>query len=246
MAHPGHELRIHGWLEQHSPDAYVLTDGSGRSGVDRLGFSRRTLTKVHSQLIRSNDVWTDSFAYEVLLDNNVDAVIQRISRITDHLQHANIQLVVCDAIEGFNPVHDLCAVMAVMACRLIQQHRGSVVPVLSFPLEAHPQSMLTADSVTHSLNSAEWQRKLAAIEENSALQHEVERSFKLHGRDAFQVEVLSPFDLDAKLHALSLKKPFYEIHGEKRVATGAYSTVLRFQQHFRPLVTGIQQWIATQ
>ncbi|GHA13689.1 hypothetical protein GCM10008090_24280 [Arenicella chitinivorans] len=97
-----------------------------------------------------------------------------------------------------------------------------------------------------SLSSTAWNRKLNAIHKNTALLDEVARSFKRHGQEAFQTEVLSPFDLESELRALSIEKPFYESHGEKRVATGAYSFVLRFKQHFRPLVTRIQNWAATQ
>ena len=246
MAHPGHELRIHGWLEEHRPDTYFLTDGSGRSGIDRLSFSRLTLTNAHCQLFGSDDVWSDSQAYEVFLSGAIETITRRISRVAEHIHQANICTVVCDAIEGFNPVHDLCTVMAAMACRLTQRRHGTVIRLLSFPLEGHPQSMATIDSVKFPLDSNAWNRKLRAIEQNTALQDEVERSFKRHGREAFQVEMLSPVDLESALRALQTEKPFYETHGEKRVATGAYSHVLRFQQHFQPLVSEIKNWVMTQ
>jgi len=36
IAHPGHELRVHYWLEQAKPAVCVLTDGSGRTQKSRL------------------------------------------------------------------------------------------------------------------------------------------------------------------------------------------------------------------
>src|SRR5258706_14950239 len=36
VAHPGHELRVHRWLERTRPVVFVLTDGSGNHGVSRL------------------------------------------------------------------------------------------------------------------------------------------------------------------------------------------------------------------
>ena len=36
ISHPGHELCVHHWLETARPDVFVLTDGSGRSGISRL------------------------------------------------------------------------------------------------------------------------------------------------------------------------------------------------------------------
>ena len=32
VAHPGHELRVHHWMELARPLVLVLTDGSGRQG----------------------------------------------------------------------------------------------------------------------------------------------------------------------------------------------------------------------
>jgi hypothetical protein len=43
IAHPGHEIRVHGWLERAKPVVYVLTDGSGRSGQSRLASTARLL-----------------------------------------------------------------------------------------------------------------------------------------------------------------------------------------------------------
>ena len=36
VAHPGHELRVYGWLALRKPDVYILTDGSGHTGNSRL------------------------------------------------------------------------------------------------------------------------------------------------------------------------------------------------------------------
>src|SRR4051794_29308473 len=43
VAHPGHELRVHGWIEAVRPLVHVLTDGSGSSGRSRLESTRRVL-----------------------------------------------------------------------------------------------------------------------------------------------------------------------------------------------------------
>ena len=33
VAHPGHELRVHGWLELARPTVCILTDGSGHQAA---------------------------------------------------------------------------------------------------------------------------------------------------------------------------------------------------------------------
>ena len=37
VAHPGHELRVYGWMMQARPVVHVLTDGSGADGESRIG-----------------------------------------------------------------------------------------------------------------------------------------------------------------------------------------------------------------
>ncbi|HEX8245140.1 MAG TPA: hypothetical protein VF541_16635, partial [Longimicrobium sp.] len=36
VAHPGHELRVYGWMERARPLVFVLTDGSGSGSEGRL------------------------------------------------------------------------------------------------------------------------------------------------------------------------------------------------------------------
>ena len=45
VAHPGHELRVHGWLEKARPQVFVLTDGSGPTGSSRLRSTTRVLDR---------------------------------------------------------------------------------------------------------------------------------------------------------------------------------------------------------
>jgi hypothetical protein len=43
VAHPSHELRLHGWLEQARPYVCILTDGGGRAGEPRLARTTEVL-----------------------------------------------------------------------------------------------------------------------------------------------------------------------------------------------------------
>jgi len=45
IAHPGHELRVHHWLEKTRPLVFVLTDGSGRTAQSRLHSTTRILER---------------------------------------------------------------------------------------------------------------------------------------------------------------------------------------------------------
>src|SRR4029077_10013160 len=45
VAHPGHELRIHHWLELTRPVTFILTDGSGHTDCSRLHASTTSLAR---------------------------------------------------------------------------------------------------------------------------------------------------------------------------------------------------------
>src|SRR4029077_12021317 len=49
VAHPGHELRVHGWLERHRPVVFVLTDGSGSTASSRLHSTQRILLRAEAR-----------------------------------------------------------------------------------------------------------------------------------------------------------------------------------------------------
>src|SRR3954452_6829734 len=46
VGHPGHELRVYGWLAATRPIVHVLTDGSGREGKSRIASTTAVLDAV--------------------------------------------------------------------------------------------------------------------------------------------------------------------------------------------------------
>src|SRR5262245_36394298 len=66
IAHPGHELRVHGWLEQVRPRVFILTDGSGSSGQPRLRSTRRILKQAGAVRGEVFGRFTDRDLYEAL------------------------------------------------------------------------------------------------------------------------------------------------------------------------------------
>jgi hypothetical protein len=50
IAHPGHELRVHHWIEKTRPLVLVLTDGSGRTTQSRLASTTRILEQAGAYL----------------------------------------------------------------------------------------------------------------------------------------------------------------------------------------------------
>ena len=84
-------------------------------------------------------------------------------------------------------------------------------------------------------------RKLAAARSYPEMADEVERAFAAHGAEAFRIECLRPADPEADIETLIAEPPWYESYGERQVAAGRYSRVLRFREHFLPLARALRE-----
>src|SRR5258708_4480290 len=72
VGHPGHELLVHGWLEETRPLVFVLTDGSGRSGKSRLASTTRVVEQSGAKAGSIYGRLTDVAAYEAILNHQFD------------------------------------------------------------------------------------------------------------------------------------------------------------------------------
>src|SRR4051794_24140970 len=68
IGHPGHELRVFGWLSQHRPLVYVITDGSGQRGVSRLQSTESVLRAAGSKPAEIFGHIADRRIYRAILD----------------------------------------------------------------------------------------------------------------------------------------------------------------------------------
>lgn len=240
VAHPGHELRVHGWLERERPFVFVLTDGSGHGGLSRVPSTCAVL--LHAGAVPGPVLGplTDRQLYEVILDGRIDALAAVVESLAGALVALGIERVASDAMEGFNPSHDLCRVLADAAVREAAGRTGRAIGCFDFLLEGRPDACDAAGCLRLELDEGELARKLDAARAYPEMAAEVERAFSRHGVEPFRVECLRPCDPDADLEALIEDPPFYERHGERQVAAGYYDRVLRFREHFLPLARSLR------
>ena len=69
VAHPGHEVRLHGWLAAARPSVSILTDGSGRSGRPRLDSTSAYLREIGVEAGELYGRFSDRNIYEILFQN---------------------------------------------------------------------------------------------------------------------------------------------------------------------------------
>ena len=75
IAHPGHELRVHGWMCRAQPSTFILTDGSGRSGKARIEPTSKILREAGATPGSLYGRLTDRDAYQLVLNRQFDALM---------------------------------------------------------------------------------------------------------------------------------------------------------------------------
>lgn len=244
IAHPGHELRIYGWLARERPEVLVLTDGSGHGGISRLASTAAVLDQAGAQPGPVFGRFTDRGLYQLLLDGETADLAPLVAEMAGALAARGTTRVVCDAIEGYNPSHDFCRVLTDAAVAVASRRTGTPIAIYDFLLEGAPgqcPDALWAEAIRLELQGDDLERKLLAARNYPEMAFEVERSLREHGTAAFAVECLRPATPDLDLEALFPEPPFYEIHGERQVAAGHYQHVLRFREHFLPIARALHE-----
>jgi len=243
VAHPGHELRVHGWVERERPLVYVLTDGSGSRQGARTESTRRLLTAAGARPGPVFGKMKDVELYRALLRGDHQPFVELYEEIAGSASRAGVSVLAADAAEGYNPAHDVARLLAnAVAGR--SARGGLPVENLAFPLEAAPGAGAGDVAVRLELDDAAFARKLAAARAYAAMAGEVDRALAGHGEEAFRVETLRRADPGFDLEAVHGPLPFYERYGERRVADGVYPEVVRFRAHLQPLAARLEALVA--
>ena len=75
ISHPGHELRIYGWLAKNKPKVYVLTDGSGRFNSPRLDSTTKVLKELGLSMGSIYGRFTDKDFYSAMLEHDFNYIV---------------------------------------------------------------------------------------------------------------------------------------------------------------------------
>ena len=236
IAHPGHELRVHHWMEIARPLVLVLTDGSGHLDAGRLDRTAAVLAGAGaSPSANFFGKMPDRELYRAILAGEMETFRTLADEIATTLANEEIDYVAADAVEGFNPGHDVCRLLVNAALATLRDRHGRDLPNLEFPLEAATLKRQTRDGIELHLDAGALDRKLRAVDNYPELTEEADRLRAAHGMASFGVERLTPVNYLLDISDCSEQPPAYERWGEERVKSGYYKTVLRFTEHVEPI-----------
>lgn len=94
------------------------------------------------------------------------------------------------------------------------------------------------------LNDDALEKKIAAASGYPELAGEVESAIQRDGLEAFRHECFHPVDNRMSWIPERNDKPYYEKHGQAKVAAGKYDRTVRYAEHIVPLQTAF--WAALQ
>jgi hypothetical protein len=237
VAHPGHELRLYRWLETAQPDVYVLTDGSGSAGHSRVGSTRRVLEATGARPGSILGVFSDLEIYDAIMRSDIADVVDMTLRLAEAFTAAEI--VVVDAWEGYNPAHDLCRIIGELATARAALLSGRSIPLYESAVVGSWSVDNTPGERVVRLDDAALQRKLDAAFAYPELRAEVDEMVRA-GESALRLEVIRPAEAP-----VPEPHPYYEVRGEQQVAAGRYQTTLRYEEHFAPFVSALEEALSS-
>jgi hypothetical protein len=265
IGHPGHELRVHNWLEKARPEVWVLTDGSGRTQNSRIDSTTRVLDKVGGRPGPAYGYMRDVDVYNFVLHLNHDPFIQLVYQLANTLIEGQIDVIAGDAEEGYNPTHDICRLVINSAVELVEGKTGKQIVNYDFALVGPPHrgpADLLDNALYLTLDNGAFARKIEAARNYPELQAEVEgalsatvnktfpeneelsqrlrSTFGVTEADSFRVECLRPVNNSTPTNPFKGDIPFYEAYGAKQVKAGLYQQVLRYREHMQPLAAALR------
>ena len=226
LAHPGHELRIHHWLEIAKPKVYLLTDGSGGRQSARTEYSRRIVEAAGATPGSVFGEISDAAWYNALLAGDLTFFLDALARIRADIGRAGEVQVVSDAVDGYNPVHDLAFVFGSALNRSLQRTSKGRQQLCSAAVPDVPGTL----RLEIELDRAAQARKKTAIENYVPLADEA-RLILARDPDCLKRERLITQDPDWTEQA-----PEWERIGRDRVSKGLYDRCIKYKDHLRPIV----------
>jgi hypothetical protein len=175
VAHPSHELRVHGWLRETQPYVCVLTDGGGRNGDVRLPKTTQLLDRAGATQGTIYGRLTDLEVYKAILNQDADLFAGIAAELARVFAAERIEYVVGDAAEGYSVAHDICRIMIGIAVELAQQVHDHQIENFDFNVVGAPDECpeelrdeaiwmdLDDDAFSHKIKAAlDYTPKLAA------------------------------------------------------------------------------------
>ncbi|WP_163399842.1 hypothetical protein [Flavobacterium fluviatile] len=239
IGHPGHELRAFKFLKDLKPDVYIITDGSGQNNDSRLHQSIKLIESLGATFKNSFSPFTDKELYNIILSGDLDKIKKAKNQLLFSVKESNYDEIYGDALEGFNPTHDICRYMINGIVDELQNINPSKsIQNYDFVLDKAPDVLSQKESpntLSLELNELELNMKIKAGLNYPELKSEIEMAIERFGISSFAWEFYGQITDLKQIINWETDYPYYEEVGRKRVASGAYKNCIEFEKHIKPI-----------
>ena len=239
IGHPGHELRAFKFLKDSKPDVYILTDGSGHNNESRLHQSIKLIESLGATYKNTITPFTDKELYTIILAGDLDKIKHVKEQLFNSVVENNYTKIIGDALEGFNPTHDICRyIINGIVTKLETRNPSKSFLNYDFVLDKGSNNLSKKENLqgfSLELSQMELELKIQAALNYPELRVEVEMAIERFGLSSFSWESYGKItDLNQTINWKS-QIPYYEEIGKKRVASGAYTTCIEYEKHIKPI-----------
>jgi AcrR family transcriptional regulator len=230
IAHPGHELLVHGWLEQAKPVVCVLSTGSD-NGNAAVTTTAKIIERAGARIGSLFGRFTDRGLLQALLMREKSRFHSLAQELADMFLTESIDIVAGDAAEGHDPAHDLCRVLVDAATGIAAQLKPTI---RNFEFSLMGTRQARATGLRQRIEGDAWLRKLDSCRAYAEPIEEVERLTATDGDEALRDECLrlaTPWAINNRQNVLYAA-------GKERIAA------VHFQEHMLPVAGAMQRYVS--
>lgn len=237
VAHPGHELLLHSWMEREKPLVLIWTDGSGSRGAPaRLEASRRLIKAAGAMPGPLFGLACDQDFYSAILAQDLKFFSRLLDAMTSALVDNLAEQIVSDPVEEYSPVHDLCSMISTLAAQRAGRILKREIRHLDFDIEfrgSRTRAQQPLEAIV--LSPGQLERKKLAVASAPELSFEVNRLLQL---DPGLLDREALYDRPNGLEASKAPSgtPQYEIAAAPLVSSGVFETLITYKDHIGPLL----------
>ena len=235
FSHPNHEIAVLSAIEAVKPVIVYLTDGGHETRVSETKQALSRLGALENAFFLN---YSEASFYAAILGRDAGFFREVRARLSGSVSGRDIDAIFCDAVEFYNPVHDMALPIA--------SRPGDAVPLFEIPLiqqdDARGIRMLTApagvEAFDYPLSDAQVAKKLAFLGEiytnlnrylagldGAAAGYALHEGYFL----ARRLPIAPPADGEIR----------YDQRGKLLVQSGQYVEAITYAGCYLPLVTAL-------
>lgn len=239
FSHPNHELALFGLLRRLKPHVIFLTDGGGQARVEETRKGLSSLGILEQATFLNN---TEQSFYDGLLKRDSKFFANVAAQLKSILSTLKPDSLYCDAIEFYNPVHDMALPIVLCARDGDRDNLYEVPLIFQKPGEGESygvQNVPHGDAfISVGLSEEETLAKKNALSSIYTILRDSMGPLLLSDPFVLKREVVFP-SLDV-LRPAGNRFLRYHSRGNLLKRSGSISEVITYENHFKPVVMDLR------